>query len=142
PEGDLHRLMLEAPDNMRRMIALAAMAGMRSAEVGVAKWSDIDREGGVIYIELSKGNEGRMVQLSAGLQSDLGEAEVGFIADKRMDGKAVSLVIGRYMRSKDVDLTAHNLRARYLTRFLSATGDLAAGAEFAGHADLSSIGRY
>ncbi|MDN6358436.1 tyrosine-type recombinase/integrase [Yaniella sp.] len=142
PEGDLHRLMLEAPDNMRRMIALAAMAGMRSAEVGVAKWSDIDREGGVIYIELSKGNKGRTVPLSAGLLSYLGEPEEGYIAGKRMTGKAVSQAVGRYMRSKDVDLTAHKLRARYLTRFLAATGDLAAAAEVAGHADLSSIGRY
>lgn len=142
PEGDLHRLMVDAPDNMRRMIALAAMAGLRSAEIGAAKWSDIDRDNGVLHIELSKGNKGRTVPLSAGLMSYLGESEEGYIAGKQMTGKAVSQAIGRYMRSKGVDFTAHKLRARYATRFLAATGDLKAAADALGHADLSSIGRY
>ena len=59
-----------------------------------------------------------------------------------MTAKAVSQAIGRYLRSRDVDYTAHKLRARYATRFLAATGDLAAAAEALGHSDLSSIGRY
>lgn len=141
-EPDLHRLMIDAPEDMRRMIALASMAGFRSAEVGSALWEDIDRGNGVIWVRLSKGNKGRSVPLSAGLLSYLGEPGEGYIAGKPMTGKAVSQAIGRYMRSREVDYTAHKLRARYLTRFLAATGDLAAAAEVAGHADLSSIGRY
>lgn len=142
PEGDLYRLMVDAPDNIRRMIALASMAGLRSAEIGGILWSDIDQENGVLYVRLSKGGKGRTVPLSAGLLSHLGEPEEGYIIGKRMTGKAVSQAIGRYMRSKDVDFTAHKLRARYATRFLAATGDLKAAADALGHADLSSIGRY
>lgn len=141
-EGDLYKLMQEAPEDMARMIALAAMAGFRSAEIGAAKWADIDPGNGVIWVRLSKGNKGRSVPLSAGLLAALGEPGEGFIAGKERGGKAVSQAIGRYMRSKGVDFTAHKLRARYATRFLEATGDLKAAADALGHADLTSIGRY
>lgn len=141
-EGDLHKLMRDADEHRRRMIALAAMAGLRSAEIGVAQWEDIDRGNGVIWVRLSKGQRGRSVPLSAGLLSWLGEPGEGYIVGKEMTGKAVSAAVGRYMRSQGVDFTAHKLRARYATRFLSATGDLKAAADALGHADLSSIGRY
>lgn len=59
-----------------------------------------------------------------------------------MTPKALSQWLGRYMRARGVDFTAHKLRARYATRFLAATGDLKAAADALGHADLSSISRY
>lgn len=142
PEGDLHKLMIDAPDDMRRMVALAAMAGLRSSEVASVQWSDIDPGNGVLWVRLSKGDKGRSVPLSSGLLSYLGEPGDGPIIGRRMNGKAVSQAIGRYMKSKGVDYTAHKLRARYATRFLAATGDLKAAADALGHADLSSISRY
>jgi len=141
-EGDLFKLMDDAPVKMRRMIALASMAGLRSGEIGKILWSDIDRANGVLWVRLSKGNQGRSVPLSAGLLAYLGDPEEGYIVGKEMTGKAVSAAIGRYMRSKDVDFTAHKLRARYATRFLAATGDLKAAADALGHSDLTSISRY
>lgn len=141
-EGDLNRLMQDAPDDMRRMIALAAMAGMRASEVAAVRWDDIDRGNGVLWIHLSKGDKGRSVPLSSGLLAELGDPGDGYIVGKRMTGKAVSQIINRYMRKNDVDFTAHKLRARYATRFLAATGDLKAAADALGHADLSSISRY
>src|SRR5690606_27037707 len=89
-----------------------------------------------------KGSKDRSVPLSAGLLGALGDPGEGRIIGRVMTGKAVSMALGRYLRSRGVDYTAHKLRARYLTRFVAATGDLAAAAEVAGHADLSSIGRY
>lgn len=142
PEGDLYKLMREAPDGMRRMIALAAMAGLRSSEIGMARWEDLDPGNGVMWVILSKGGKGRSVPLSGGLLAQLGEPGVGYIIGREMTAKAVSQAIGRYMRSKGVDFTAHKLRARYATRFLEATGDLKAAADALGHADLTSIGRY
>ncbi len=142
PEGELHKLITDAPDDMRRMIALAAMAGLRSTEIAAVTWDDIDRGNGVLWIRLSKGAKGRSVPLSSGLLAELGDPGRGYIVGRRMSGKAVSQAIARYMRSRDVDYTAHKLRARYLTRFVAATGDLKAAAEVAGHADLSSISRY
>lgn len=144
PEGDLHKVIEGAPDDIRRALALASMAGLRSEEIGNVRWVDIDRGNGVLWVRLGKGAKGRSVPLSTGLLVTLGNPgeDDAFIIGRQLNGKAVSQMIGRYMRSKGVAYSAHKLRARYLTRFLEATGDLKAAAEVAGHADLSSIGRY
>lgn len=142
PEGDLYRAMIDAPDNMRRMIALAAMAGLRSAEIARIDWEDIDRGNGVLWVREGKGGKDRSVPLSAGLLAELGDPGEGRIIGKPMTGKGVSQAIGRYLRAHGIDYTAHKLRARYATRFLAATGDLAAAAEALGHSDLTSISRY
>lgn len=142
PETGLWRAMHEAPEDMRRMIALGAMAGLRAAEIAAIQWSDLDQGNGVLWVREGKGGKDRSVPLSAGLLAELGHPGEGPIIGKRMTAKAVSQAIGRYLRSRGVDYTAHKLRARYATRFLAATGDLAAAAEALGHSDLSSIGRY
>lgn len=142
PEADLYRAMLDAPDDMRRAIALGAMAGLRSAEIAAIKWSDLDPGNGVLWVREGKGGKDRSVPLSAGLLAQLGDPGEGPIVGREMTPKALSLAIGRYLRSRGIDYTAHKLRARYATRFLAATGDLAAAAKALGHADLSSIGRY
>ena len=142
PEGDLHRLVQNAPDDMRRAIALAAMAGLRSAEIAMIEWGDLDPGNGVLWVREGKGSKGRSVPLSAGLMAELGSGESGPIIGRTLTAKALSQWIGRYMRTRGVDYTAHKLRARYATRFLAATGDLKAAADALGHSDLSSISRY
>ena len=142
PERDLHLLLDRAPLDMRRAIALAAMAGLRSAEIAAITWADLDPGNGVLWVRAGKGGKGRSVPLSAGLLGALGDPSEGPIVGRVMTPKALSLWIGRYMRAQGVDYSAHKLRARYATRFLAATGDLAAAAEALGHSDLSSIGRY
>lgn len=142
PEGDLYRILRDAAPPMRRMVALAAMAGLRSAEIAAVTWADIDRDNGVLWVREGKGRKDRSVPLSAGLLAELGEPGEGPIVGKVMTAKAVSAALGRYLRSHGSDFTAHKLRARYLTRFLAATGDAVAAAQVAGHSDLSSITRY
>ena len=142
PEADLYRAIHDAPDDMRRTITLAAMAGLRSAEIAAINWADLDPANGVLWVREGKGAKGRSVPLSAGLLAALGDPGEGRIIGREATPKAVSQAIGRYLRSRGVDYTAHKLRARYATRFLEATGDLAAAAEALGHSDLSSIGRY
>lgn len=143
PEGDLLKLLRDADWPMRRMIALAAMASLRSAEVAAAQWTDIDRANGILNVRDGKGGKDRTVPLSAGLLAELGDpGDVGPIIGKTMTAKAVSMAVGRYMRANGSNFTAHKLRARYLTRFIAATGDVVAAAEVAGHSDLSSITRY
>ena len=142
PEGDLYRLMQDAPDDIRRAVALAAMAGLRSAEIAAIQWTDLDPGNGVLWVREGKGSKGRSVPLSAGLMAELGSGDTGPIVGRTMTAKALSLWLGRYMRARGVDYTAHKLRARYATRFLAATGDLKAAADALGHSDLSSISRY
>ena len=142
PEGDLHRVMADADPSMHRMIALAAMAGLRSAEIAVVRWSDIDRANGVLWVRAGKGGKDRSVPLSAGLLAELGDPGEGPVIGRVMSAKAVSTAIGRHLRARGSDFTAHKLRARYATRFLAATGDAIATAKVLGHADLSSVMRY
>lgn len=141
-EGDLFRAISDAPEPMRQMLALGAMAGLRSAEIAAVTWEDVDRGNGVLWVRQGKGGKDRSVPLSAGLLTELGDPGTGLIIGKRMTPKAVSMAIGRYLRSRGVDYTAHKLRARYCTRFLAATGDLAAAAEVMGHADVATTSRY
>lgn len=142
PEADLYRLMQDAPEDMRRAIALAAMAGLRSSEIAAVRWSDLDPGNGVLWVRLGKGSKGRSVPLSSGLLATLGDPGEGRIIGRRTTGKALSLAIARYMRSRGWTTRRTRLRARYATRFLAATGDLKAAADALGHADLSSISRY
>lgn len=141
-EGQLYRAMREAPDDMRRMLALAAMAGLRSAELAAIRWEDIDRANGVLWVRGGKGEKDRSVPLSAGLLAELGDPGTGRITGKTLTPKAASMAIGRYLRSVGVDYSAHKLRARYGTRFLAATGDLVATAEAMGHANVATTSRY
>lgn len=142
-EAALYRAMSDAPPDMRRILALGAMAGLRSAEIAAVRWTDLDPGNGVLWVREGKGGKDRSVPLSAGLLAELGDPQpTGLIIGRTMTPKALSQAVARYMRSRGLDFTAHKLRARYATRFLSATGDLAAAAEALGHSDLSSIGRY
>ena len=142
-EAALYRAMQDAPLETRRILALGAMAGLRAAEIAAVTWADLDPGNGVLWVREGKGGKDRSVPLSAGLMAELGEVEeAGPIIGRHMTPKAVSQAVARYMRGHGLDFTAHKLRARYATRFLAATGDLAAAAEALGHSDLSSIGRY
>src|SRR5690349_2291097 len=66
-EGDLHKLLTNAEPDMRRMIALGAMAGLRSAEIAKVEWDDLDPGNGVLWVREGKGGKDRSVPLSAGL---------------------------------------------------------------------------
>ena len=127
PEGDLHRLVQNAPDDMRRAIALASNGGLRSAEIAMIEWGDLDPGTASCGSGRAKGSKGRSVTVCR----PHGRARVRRErSDHRThpDRQGLSQWIGRYMRTRGVDYTAHKLRARYATRFLAATGDLKAAA--------------
>jgi len=142
PEADLYRIMQAAEPPMHQMIALAALAGLRSGEIAVIRWEDIDNGNGVLWVREGKGSKDRSVPLSSGLLAELGEPGIGRIVGRTMTGKAVSIAISRHMRAVGADHTAHKLRARYATRFLAATGDLQATADALGHANVATTSRY
>lgn len=141
-EGDLYRAVQNAPPLIHHMLILAALAGLRSAEIAAITWADIDNGNGVLWVREGKGSKDRSVPLSTGLLVELGNPGEGRIIGKVMSEKAVSLAIGRYLRSQGIDLSAHKLRARYITRFLAETGDLVATAAVAGHSDVSTTAKY
>lgn len=141
-EGELYQLMHAAPEDVRRMIALTGLAGLRSSEAAAITWEDIDYGNETLWVRSGKGGKDRPVPLSGGLLASLGDPGAGPIVGRQVTAKAFSAALGRYMRKRGVNLTAHKLRARYITRFIAATGDAVAAAEVAGHSGLGSIMRY
>lgn len=141
-EADLNRLLVTAEGPTRRMIVLGALAGLRSTEIAAANWSDIDRDNGCLWIREGKGKKDRAVILSAGLLAELGDPGEGRIIGRELTGKAVSEIVKRFMAGQGIDSTAHKLRARYVTRFLAATGDLKAAADAVGHASVTTTAMY
>ena len=145
-EPDLVQAIGKANPAMKAMLALGAMAGLRSSEIARIRWDDLDIQAGVMRVRHGKGNKDRSVPLSDDLLEALGASGSGLIVltstGKSMSPKAVSARIGRYLRSQGIDSTAHKLRARYATRFLAATGDLAATAEVLGHASVQTTTAY
>ena len=141
PEGDLHRLVQNAPDDMRRAIALAAMAGLRSAEIAMIEWGDLDPGTASCGSGRAKGSKGgpSPVCRPHGRARVRRERSDHRTHPDRQGPFAVDRALHANPR---VDYTAHKLRARYATRFLAATGDLKAAADALGHSDLSSISRY
>lgn len=146
-EADLVTALREASPIMHRAVALGALAGLRSAEIAAVRWEDIDRTAGVLWVRHGKGAKDRSVPLSGGLLAELGDPGKGLIvtgpSGAPMSAKAVSAAVGRFLRSLGIEnATAHKLRARYATRFLAATGDLASTARALGHASVLSTQRY
>lgn len=141
-EADLLVALEKSGSPMRQMVALAAMAGFRAAEIAGVRWEDIDRTAGIIWVRDGKGGKDRSVPLSAGLLGQLGEPSTGLIVGHPMRPNAVSMAIARFLRGCGVDSTAHKLRARYATRFLAATGDLVATAEAMGHSSVATTALY
>ena len=141
-EADLNRLLNAAEGSTRAMIVLGALAGLRSAEIAAVNWSDIDRDTGVLWVREGKGKKDRGVVLSAGLLAELGDPGDGRIIGREITGKAVSEIVKRFMTGQGVEGTAHKLRARYVTRFLAATGDLKAAADAVGHASVTTTAMY
>lgn len=76
-EGDMHRLMDEAPEDVRRMIALTGMAGLRSSEAAAIRWEDLDYANETLWVRDGKGGKDRAVPLSGGLLAALGNPGTG-----------------------------------------------------------------
>lgn len=145
-EGDLASAYSDANPAMRMMLALGAMAGLRSAEIASIRWDDLDSASGILTVRNGKGGKDRTVPLSDSLIEALGQPGRGPIVTNSAGGpltaKAVSSRIGRFLRSHGVRSSAHKLRARYATRFLAETGDLEATRAVLGHASVATTQRY
>lgn len=141
-ESDLGKAYAAADPEMRRILALGAMAGLRSAEIAAITWQDIDPDAGVLRVRNGKGGKDRSIPLSADLLDALGEPSAGPVVGEALSAKAVSARVSRFLRSQGVESSAHKLRARFATRFLAETGDLEATRAVLGHASVATTQRY
>ena len=145
PEPDLTRLLDAAPLEMRVLLRLGGLAGLRASEITALRWEDLDLDGGALTVQHGKGGKTRRVLLAASLISDL--RNLG-------GGERVGLVIGRTPEAarqrlktlcKHLDvpyLGLHALRHAAGTRLIRAGFQLQDVAEHLGHSDVQTARTY
>lgn len=141
---DLHRLLADLPDDLRRAVALGAYAGLRIDEVAGLDWSNVDLEARRMRV-VGKGRKERIVALSAVLIDHLLPDTGGNVVNAGGDRTGASTLdrrVNRAMRSLDVEGTFHQLRHRYGTLAYQATGDLIAVGRQMGHASPVTTAIY
>lgn len=157
-EPVVQRVMAESDDRTRLMVALAAYAGLRDAEIAGLQWSDITDSQLIIK---GKGRKTRTIWVHEILAAELD-------AEKARRGAGKTGTGYRYMRDIDVfvfpsqngghmkpnrvshilskalgdDGTGHGLRHRFATEVFNATGDLAAVQDLLGHASPATTRIY
>lgn len=145
PEADVQRLLDAAPVEMRVLLRLGSIAGLRAAEITRLKWQDVDLDGGALMVLNGKGGKSRRVLLSASLVTDLHE----------LGPRSPSTpVIGRTPEAARARLRTlctrvgvpylglHALRHTAGTRLVRAGFQLQDVAEHLGHSDVQTARTY
>ena len=145
PEGDVGKLIAGASIEMRVLLRLGSIAGLRASEITSLKWGDLDLEGGALTVRNGKGGKTRRVLLSSSLMADLRELgpqheEVAVI------GRTPEAARGRLrtlcQREGIPYLGLHALRHTAGTRLVRAGFQLQDVAEHLGHSDVQTARTY
>lgn len=159
PEDVIEAALAAADDRMRLMIALGAYAGLRDAEIAGLRWDDITGEQLAVT---GKGNKRRNISMHKAVvapllasereRRDRGEAGVGFartaagsafVFPGRFGGPISPSRVSQLLSAAlGPGYSGHQLRHRFATRVLDATGDLASVQELLGHASPETTRIY
>lgn len=144
PANYLTAILNSAQPDVRLMIALAAYAGLRRAEIAGLDASDIDliSEAPTLAVRAGKGNKDRIVPIHPEL--------VAFLRRAPKHGPIVGVTegtvgqkIAAHLRSLGIEATAHKLRHTFGTELARATeGNVILIAKMMGHEDISTSMGY
>lgn len=145
PEADVEKLLAAAPVEMRVLLRLGGIAGLRASEITSLTWGDLDLAGGALTVRNGKGGKTRRVLLSASLIADLQE-----LGPQREDvpviGRTPEAARGRLrtlcLREGVPYLGLHALRHTAGTRLVRAGFQLQDVAEHLGHSDVQTTRTY
>ena len=130
---DLVRAIQGAPDRVRPMLALAALAGLRASEIAQLRADHLflSAHPPLLVVEVSKGGGMSSVPISEQLAHELRRARLpkkGYLF-RRMDGRPGPLVghnisgmCNTYLADAGIDATLHQLRHWFGTETYRATG--------------------
>jgi integrase/recombinase XerD len=144
PASHLQAVLKSAPRDVRVMIALAAFAGLRRAEIAALDAADVDllSEPPTLAVRAGKGNKDRIIPVHPDLASVLATAPrhgpvVGVTAS------TVGHRVADHLRKVGIEATAHQLRHTFGTELARATdGNVILIATLMGHADISTSMGY
>lgn len=142
--ADLHKLLGDLDDDLRRAVCLGAYAGLRVSEAAALDWADVDVEAKRARV-LGKGQKTRLVALSTILIDQLLPDTAGNVVaggGKPNSPGQLQRRVNRAIAAAGVDATFHQLRHRYGTIAYQATGDLLAVGRQMGHAGPATTAVY
>lgn len=143
PASYLPAVLAAATPDVRLMIALAAYAGLRVAEIASLDASDIDltSDAPTIAVRCGKGSKDRIVPVHPNLAVMLQGLRPGSVIG--VSAQTVGHKIGQHLRSLGIEATAHKLRHTFGTELARATeGNIVLVANLMGHGDVSTSMRY
>lgn len=142
--ADLHNVLRGLPDDLRRAVSLGAYAGLRVHEAAALTWHDVDTENRRIRV-LGKGGKTRLVGMSPLLLDELLPDTGGNVVTAGGSAYSPGTLqrrANRAIRAAGVDATFHQLRHRFGTVALAATGNLLAVSRAMGHASPATTAVY
>lgn len=142
--ADLTRLLPTLPDDLRRAVCLGAYGGLRVSEAAALTWHDVDLETRRIRV-LGKGGKTRLVGMSPLLLDELLPDTGGNVVTaggRTYSAGTLQRRVNRAIRAAGVDCTYHQLRHRFGTVALAATGNLLAVSRAMGHASPATTAIY
>lgn len=145
PESDLARLMAEAPVEMRVLLRLGSLAGLRASEITDLCWGDVDLEHGALTVRQGKGGKMRHVLMAGSLVADLHllgpEGPEQPVIGRTPE--AARMRLRTLCKQADVPyLGLHALRHAAGTRLIRAGFQLQDVAEHLGHSDVQTARTY
>lgn len=145
PEQDLKTLLTQSPLEMRILLRLGGVAGLRASEITALKWIDLELESRALTVQHGKGGKARRVLLPTSLITDLRELEAqrtGLFVIGRTP-EAARQRLKSLCRRLDVPyLGLHALRHAAGTRLIRAGFQLQDVAEHLGHSDVQTARTY
>ena len=130
--------------NLRAFVCLGAYGGLRVSEAAALTWHDVDLENRRVRV-LGKGGKTRLVGLSPLLLDELLPDTGGNVVaagGAPYSAAALQRKVNRAIRAAGVDCTYHQLRHRFGTVALAATGNLLAVSRAMGHASPATTAIY
>jgi site-specific recombinase XerD len=148
PDVELAEAIHSAEPQMRAMLLLGALAGMRCMEIAGLRSEDVDLEGGHMRV-IGKGDKERVLPIHPAIRTALealpmpargtvirGEHGRSLTADR------VSHLVSRYLHSSGSESGAHALRHFFGTKLYGDTLDLRLTQELMGHASPATTAVY
>lgn len=145
PDAVFMAAVCAADDRVRLMLRLAALAGLRRAEVAAVHTSDVfvDLDGGWSLRVLGKGRRTRLVPLGDQLAVEVLDRPAGWVFPSSNGGHLSPPYVGKLVsRRLGPGWTAHTLRHRFASRAYAADRDLRAVQELLGHTKLETTQTY
>lgn len=142
---EIRQLLEAGTPEVRRAVALGALAGLRVSEAAAADWSNVDLEAKRIRVT-GKGQKTRLVALSDEILEILGKPHPsGSIVTgghRPYNADALQRLVNRTFKRLGIVGTFHQLRHRYGTAGFQATHDLVAVGRQMGHTSPTTTAIY